>query len=305
MTDKNTLLAYLNGNWAPLKDSVVPINTHALQYGTGCFEGIRGYWDGEQVNLLFLEEHFKRLQGNARMLMMESPSVEEMMQIAIESVSRNKMQTNCYLRPVVFKDSTELGPDLIKATNGYMCYIQPLGDYLDTAKGLKLCVSSWTRLHDNSIPTRAKANGGYINSALAKTEALMNGYDEAILLNERGQVSEGSAENLFLVRDGVLVTPDKTSGILEGITRSSIIDLAQEHNISVEERAVGRTELYRADECFLVGTGCQVSWASSIDHRAIGTGERGPVTTLIQQAYEDAVYGRDTSKSQWLTPVRS
>ncbi|MDA3963705.1 MAG: branched-chain amino acid transaminase [Planctomycetota bacterium] len=294
-------IAYLNGEWKPLSDCQVPINTHALQYGTGCFEGIRGYWDGSRVNLLFLREHFERLYGNAKMLLMQAPSVDEMYDIAVKCVQDNKMQCNVYLRPVVFKCSTNLGPELSKEPDGYMCYLMPLNDYLDTSKGLEVCVSSWVRLGDNSIPTRAKATGGYLNSALAKSEAVLNGYDEAIFLNDRGQVSEGSAENLFLVRDGVLITPDKTSGILEGITRQTVIDLARAKGVAVEERAVARTELYRADELFLVGTGCQVSWVRTVDRRAVGAGERGPITGLVQDAYENAVYGRDPACQAWLT----
>ncbi len=301
---QNDTIAYLNGNWAPLSESVVPINTHALQYGTGCFEGIRGYWDGEQVNVLFMREHFERLASNAKMLMMKSPSVDEMCQIAIDAIKKNDIKSNCYLRPVVYKGSFELSPDLINPEDHYMCYVLPLGDYLDTSKGLEVCVSSWTRLGDNAIPTRAKATGGYMNSSLAKTEAVLNGYDEAIVLNEWGQVAEGSAENIFLVRDGVLITPDKTAGILEGITRQSIIGLAEELGYKVEERPVARTELYRADECFLVGTGCQVSWVKTIDRREIGSGQRGAVSEAIQEAYENAVYGRDASKSSWLSPVK-
>ena len=296
-------IAYLDGAWKPLGECLVPINMHALQYGTGCFEGIRGYWDGERVNLLFLREHFARLHGNARMLLMKAPSVDEMCDIAVKLVRDNGSRCNVYLRPVVYKNSTNLGPELSREPDGYMCYQMDLDDYLDTAKGLEVCVSSWVRLGDNSIPTRAKATGGYLNSALAKSEAVLNGYDEAIFLNDLGQVSEGSAENLFLVRDGILITPDKTAGILEGITRHAVLTLAREQGVPVEQRAVARTELYRADELFLVGTGCQVSWVRTVDRRVIGSGERGPITAAIQRTYEDAVYGRDPAKAHWLTPV--
>jgi branched-chain amino acid aminotransferase len=296
-------IAYLNGEYKPLGACMVPINLHALQYGTGCFEGIRGYWDGERVNLLLLKEHFRRLAGNARMLMMETPSVDEMCAIASELIARNGCTHNVYLRPVVYKNSTELGPVMHGIPDGYMCYVIPLGDYVDTAKGLEVCVSSWTRIGDNAIPTRAKATGGYINSALAKSEAKLNGYDEAIFLNDRGQVSEGSAMNLMLVRDGVLITPDRCADILEGITRSVVLDLARDLGIPVEERSVARTELYRADEVFLVGTGCQVSFVRSIDRRTIGDGVRGPITDRIQEAYEAAAYGRSEAYRHWLTPV--
>ena len=158
-------------------------------------------------------------------------------------------------------------------------------------------------IRDSSIPTRTKATGGYLNSALAKTEAVLNGYDEAIFLNDRGQVCEGSAENIFILRQGQLITPDKTADILEGITRAAILQLAADLGIPAIERPVARTELYMADEVFLVGTGCQVSWVRTIDQRAVGEGVRGPVTARLQAAYEAAVYGRDERYAQWLTRV--
>jgi len=299
----NTSLAYLNGAWKPLPECVVPVNTHALQYGTGCFEGIRGYFDGTRVNLLFLREHFERLHRNAGMLLMKPPSVDEMIAIAREVVARNAFQTNVYLRPVVYKAGTSLGPVLLNVPDGFMCYAQPLGDYLDTSKGLEVCVSSWMRIPDNTIPARTKATGGYLNSALAKSEAVMNGYDEAIFLNSRDQVCEGSAENIFIIRDGILHTPDRTADILEGITRKAILALAKDLGIATCERAIARTELYLADEIFLVGTGCQVSWVKTVDRRAVGTGVRGAITARIQTAYEDAVYGRNAAYRSWLMPV--
>lgn len=295
-------IAYHNGAWKPTDECQVPINTHALQYGTGCFEGIRGYWSGSRINLLFLREHFQRLSRSAHALLMQAPPVDEMVRIALEVVRRNRPAQNIYLRPMVYKCGTGLGPVMVKVPDAFMCYMIALGDYLDTAKGLDVCVSSWRRLPDNSIPTRTKATGGYLNSALAKSEAVLNGYDEAIFLNDRGQVCEGSAENIFVIRDGVLHTPDRTADILEGITRKAILQLAKDLGIAVQERTIARTELYVADEIFLVGTGCQVSWVRSVDKRTIGSG-RGPLTARIQQAYEDAVYGRDASRSAWLTPV--
>ncbi len=299
----SSAIAYLNGAWKPLAECQVPINTHALQYGTGCFEGIRGYWDGQRINLLFLREHFQRLHRNAGLMLIAPPSVDAMCAIAVDCVRRNAPTGNVYLRPVCYKAGTTLGPVLLKVPDGYMTYLQPLGDYLDTSKGLSVCVSSWRRLSDNAIPTRTKATGGYLNSALAKSEAVINGYDEAIFLNDRGQVSEGSAENLFLVRDGVLHTPDRTADILEGITRRAILDLARDLGIPAQERPIARTELYVGDECFLVGTGCQVSWVREIDRRPVGSGAKGPITTRIQAAYEAAVYARDARYARWLTPV--
>jgi branched-chain amino acid aminotransferase len=297
----NTTVAYHEGAWKPLAECQVPINTHALQYGTGCFEGIRGYWSGEKLNVLFLREHFRRLERNAAMLMMKSPTADEMADITVTLVRRNAPRQNVYIRPLVYKKGTGLGPVLLNVPDGFLCYLQPLGDYLDTSKGLNVCVSSWRRVADNAIPSRTKATAGYLNSALAKSEAVANGFDEAIFLNDRGQVCEGSAENIFLVRDGQLVTPDRTADILEGITRSAILKLAADLGIPAVERPVARTELYVADEVFLVGTGCQVAFVRAIDKRPVGSGARGPVTEKIQKAYEDAVYGRNPKYASWLT----
>lgn len=304
MSSDDHLLAYLNGVFKPMCDCAVPINTHAFQYGTGCFEGIRGYWDGSRINLLFLREHLDRLHRNARMLFMGTPGVDEMCEVSVRLVRDNHTDSNVYLRPMVYKAGTSLGPRLYGEDDGFLLYQLPLQDYLDTSKGLDICVSSWRRLSDNSVPTRAKATGGYLNSALAKTEAQLNGYDEAVLLNEHGEISEGSAENIFLVRDGRLITPDKTACILEGITRAAVMELACERGMSIEERTVSRTELYRADEVFLVGTGCQISWVRSVDRRSVGDGAQGRITAQLQKAYEDAVYGRDPAKSHWLTAVQ-
>jgi branched-chain amino acid aminotransferase len=302
-TPVNTSLAYLNGVWKPLSECVVPVNTHALQYGTGCFEGIRGYWDGKTLNLLFLREHFERLHRNANLLLMKAPSVGEMCEIAIQAIRANGPRQNVYLRPMVYKKGTSLGPVLVNVPDGFLLYMQPLESYFASDKGLNVCVSSWHRIADNSLPGRTKATGGYLNSALAKSEALINGYDEAIFLNDRGQVCEGSAENIFIVRDGVLFTPDRTADILEGITRKAIFQIAKDRGIPYAERPIARTELYVADEVFLVGTGCQVSHVRSIDKRVLGDGGCGPLTARIQQAYEEAVYGRNAAYKHWLTAV--
>ncbi len=235
------------------------------------------------------------------MMLMSAPSVDDMCQIALDVIRKNAPKHNVYLRPVVYKKGIQLGPVLVNVPDAFMCYMQSLGDYFDASKGLQVCVSSWRRLADNMIPTRAKATGGYLNSALAKSEAIINGYDEAIFLNDRNQVSEGSAENIFLVRDGILHTPDRTSDILEGITRLAIINLAKELGITVQERAIARTELYHADEIFLCGTGCQVSWVRSVDKREVGAGVRGPLTIRLQEAYENAAYGRNAAHAAWLT----
>ncbi len=305
MLTGDSRIAYLNGSFLPFPECVVPIDCHTLQYGTGCFEGIRAYWNAEagRPAVLLMREHYDRLRRNARMLLMDAPPLEELCESTKELLRRNRVDRNTYIRPVVYKNCNDIGPALHNLPNGYFCYLMPLEDYIDTAKGLDLCVSSWRRIGDNQIPTRAKATGAYINSALAKSEAMMNGFDEAVFLNERGQVCEGSAENLFLIRHERLITPDRAADILEGITRNAVLELAAGLGLRCEERPVSRTELYHADELFLVGTGCQISWVHSVDRRTVGTGTIGPVTLNLQQAYEAAVYGRDPAREHWLSPA--
>jgi branched-chain amino acid aminotransferase len=298
--------AYFEGQIVPLEQANVNIQTHALQYGTGAFAGIRGYWNEQQkeIWLFRVRDHYQRLHNSARILMMKPPlSVDEMVDTTVELIRKNESEQNIYIRPILYKSALQLSPRLHDVQDDFAIYTLPLNDYLDTDGGLRCMVSSWRRISDNVIPTRAKATGGYINSALARSEADLNGFDEAIFLDENGYVSEGSAANLFIVRNGILITSPKTASILEGITRRSLLQLAQELNIPIEERDISRTELYVADEAFFAGTGVQMAWIKEIDYRVIGDGNKGEITKKLNELYYQIVRGESSTHSEWRTPV--
>ncbi len=299
-------VAYADGAFVPIDQATIPIATHAFNYGTGCFEGIRGYWNAQhgQLYLVKLVEHFERMRRNARVLRislpLDPPALAEM---AVELVRRNGYRQDVYLRPVAYKASPVIRVGLLGLDDGFCCFSMPMGDYHDTHSGLSVTVSSWRRNDDNAIPPHVKATGGYLNAALAVADAQAAGYDEAIMLTGGGHVSEASAANLFLVADGSLVTPDPASNILPGITRASLMYLAGETGLPVVERRVDRTELYLADELFLCGTGVQVAPVTSVDGRPVGTGTVGPVTRRLQERYLAAVHGDVEEFRDWLTPV--
>lgn len=299
--------AFFRGEFVPLKDARINVMTHAFMYGTGCFEGIRGYWVEEEEDILLfrLVEHFERITGSCKILRIKPRySVEEMCEIAAELVRRNGDREDVYVRPMYYKSSEEIGVRLTGLADDLVMVSVPFGPYLDLNKGLRVRVSSWRHIDDNAIPARAKVCGAYVNAALAKSEALEDGYDEAIFLTQDGHVSEGSAENIFMVRKGQLITPPLTSDILEGVTRATIIELAREElGIEVVERTIDRTELYLADEVFFVGTGAQVAPVAEIDRRTVGDGPIGPVTRQIQELYFDVVKGRLPKYRHWCTPV--
>ena len=300
-------LCYFDGEYKPLADAHLSIMTHAFNYGTAIFEGIRGYWNAEQEQLyLFrLREHFERLVLNTRIMTFQHPfTVDQLCEIAAELVRRNDYHENVYMRPTFYISAEVVGVRLHDLAVGLSMYAIPFGAYIDNERGLRCMVSSWKRNDDNTIPARSKIAGAYVNSAFAKSEAMMNGYDEGIMLSQDGHVSEGSAENIFLVMNGKLVTPPKSDNILVGVTRDTLMTLARdEMGMEIEEREIDRTELYVADEILLCGTGAQVAGVSEVDHRAIGSGELGPVTRQIQSLYFDAVYGRLPKYRDWCAPV--
>lgn len=297
---------FFNGKFVPLNEANVNIRTHALQYGTACFGGIRAYWNSEKENLFAfrLKDHYQRLTRSAHILQMKMPyTVDELIDITVELLRKGEWKQNVYLRPILYKSELGISPRFHIGEDSFAVYAVGLNDYLDTQNGLSTCVSSWMRIHDNIIPTRAKVSGGYVNSALAKSEALQNNFDEAICLNKEGYVSEGSAENIFLVQGDTLITPDVSSDILEGITRRSILQVAQDLGIKVVERKVARTELYASDEIFFSGTGVQVAWIKSVDHRTVGTGKIGDITSKLQKTFFDIVKGNNENYSQWCTLI--
>lgn len=298
--------AYFEGGIVPFTDANISIGTHVVQYGTGAFAGVRGYVsaDGKAINIVRLEDHCTRLLRSAKFLRMDLPfNPATMSDVIIELTKKNAPHTDVYYRPFVYKASRELTPRLQNLKDEFACYMLPMGDYLDTTRGMNMIVSSWTRTEDNMIPSRGKITGSYINASLAKDQAMSYGADDAIMLNSRGKVAEGSAANLFMVRDGVLVTAPINGDILEGITRRSVITLAEKHGWSVEQRDIDRSELYIADEVFFCGTGVQVAWVATIDGRTIGSGERG---SFAKTLYDDlfAIFrGENDEFPEWITRV--
>jgi len=303
----NAKVLFMNGEFLPAEQGVVSVRAHGFAYGTGCFEGIRGYWNeqDQQVYLFRLREHYERLQRSCKILQISLPyTVDELIEITRELVRRNGQQQDVYVRPVAYKSDITLGVRLHDITDSFLITSEPVGNYVDIS-GLHCGVSSWRRVDDNAIPARAKICGAYVNSAFAKSEALQNGFDEAIMLTNEGKVSEGSAANIFLLINGEFVTPAATENILLGVTRDTIIQLARrEFNRITRERKVDRTELYVADEILLCGTGVQIAPVVNVDHRPIGTGEVGPIAKQLQDLYFDIVRGkRPEYREEWCTPV--
>jgi branched-chain amino acid aminotransferase len=301
------LWAFFRGEIVPLGDARISVMTHAFNYGTAVFEGIRAYWNGDQNQLwaLDLVQHYERLKASARFLMMDVPyTAEELAGQTVEVLRRDGLREDVYVRPLIYKSSETIGVRLHNLDADVVIFGIPFGQYIDTEGGIRAQVSTWRRTDDNAIPARGKITGAYVNGALAKSEAQLNGYDEAIVLTQDGHVSEGSAENLFMVKSGKLITPSVTDNILEGITRRRLMSVARERlEIAVEERQIDRTELYNADEVFLCGTGAQISPVVEIDRRAIGAGRPGPITRQLSVLYFDAVRGRVDEYRDWLTPV--
>lgn len=298
---------YFQDRFMPLDQATLSVRTNALHYGTAVFEGIRAYWEpeGEQLYVFRLPEHYERMLRNCRVLHLTvGKDVKELSRLTVELLRLNGHREDTYVRPIAFVSSEEIGPRLHGYSTGFAVFTLPLGQYLDTTQGLRVGFSSWRRISDNAIPARCKVAGGYVNSALARTEAAQQGYDEAIFLTEDGALCEGSAENIFLVRGGRLITPDVSANILEGITRDTILTLAREAlGLQVEERRVGRSEVYLADEVFLCGTGAQVAPVVEVDRRPVGEGIIGPVTARVQRLYFDVVRGKVPDYRHWLTPV--
>jgi len=300
------MVVFLNGEIIPADQARVGLMTHAISYGTGCFEGIRGYYNptADEVYVFRAREHYERLHRSCRILSMTMPySVDELIEITVELIRRNGFRENCYIRPFAYKSDEIIGVKLNDLVDHFAIYTVPMGDYVSTT-GLRCGVSSWRRVDDNAIPARAKISGAYVNSAFAKTEALTNGFDEAIMLTSEGHVSEGSAENIFLVMGSELVTPPPSENILLGVTRETVMQLARrELDRITRERVVDRTELYIADEIVLTGTGAQIAPVIEVDHRPVGTGAVGPIGRALQETYAEVVRGMRPEYMDWLTPV--
>ena len=299
--------AFFKEQFVPIEDAKISIMTHGFNYGTGCFEGIRAYWNQDEAQLYIFKliEHYERFLRSSRILLMDLPfTAQRLADITAELVRREGYRQDCYIRPVAYKADEIIGVRLHNLRDEVAIFATPFGRYLEKEEGAHATVSSWRRIDDNSVPARAKVTGAYINSAFAKSEAQLNGFDEAIVLTNDGHVSEGSAENLFIVRNGVLITPPVTENILEGITRQVIIELARDElAIQVVERRIDRTELYVADEVMFCGTGVQVAAVTRIDHRPVGAGQLGPIVKALRDLYFDVVRGKVRKYRHWCTPV--
>ena len=296
---------YAGGRYCAYEDAKVGLLTHGLQYGTGCFEGIRGYWvpQDRELYLVQLREHYERLAISAKILMMALPhSIDELIEITTDLAARNRFETDIYIRPCIFKSAEDVGVRLHNVPDMFAIIPIPFTRYLDATEGLKAGVSSWRRADDSAAPPRAKITGLYVNSALAKSEAIANGFDEAIMLSHDGHVSEGSAENVFMIKRGVLYTPDPSQNVLEGCTRRSILEIARnEFDLPIIERSIDRSELYGADELFFTGTAAGVLHIRSVDHRTVGDGTMGPITKRLSEFYERVVRGKEHAYERWLT----
>lgn len=303
-------IMYLNGKFVPEEQAVIPITTHALHYGTGCFEGIRAYYSEKDNALLVfrMRDHLKRLLLSCKILLTTpEESLDELCEITKKLIEKNFEKADLYIRPLAYKADPAVGNFNLKTLkNGLAIYTVPLGRYLNTDKGISASVSSWRRVSDNAIPPRGKLTGSYVNTALAKSESLFAGYEEAILLDNDGHVVEGSAENIFIVRDGHIITPPESSDILIGITRQTIMTLCKDDlHIQVIERNIDRSELYQADEVFFVGTGAEVSPVVSIDGRAIGNGKIGSITAKIKETYFQLVHGQYPKYKEFITTIKT
>jgi branched-chain amino acid aminotransferase len=297
---------FFNGEVMRYADAKVGLLTHGLNYGTGIFEGIRAYWaeDRKQLFAVRMPEHYERLRQNARVLQMKVPwTVAELCATTVELLRLNEYREDAYVRPIVFKSAQIIGVKLHDVADSTGIVTAPMGDYVGT-EGIRCMVSSWRRIDDTMAPVRAKCTGLYVNAALAKSEALEAGFDEAIMLSHDGHVSEGTGENIFIVRRGELITPPPTDNILEGITRDAVMHLAREElGLDVVQRSIDRTELFVADEIFLCGTGAQVAPVIEVDRRRIGDGEPGPLSLRIKDTYLEVAKGLNPKYAEWLTPI--
>ncbi|MCL2679457.1 MAG: branched-chain amino acid transaminase [Dehalococcoidia bacterium] len=301
-----TSYAFFQKKFVPLSEAKLGIMTNSLHYGTALFEGIRGNWNADQdeMYLFRLREHFERMHTGARLLKIVIPySVDEMINLTIELMRKNGLKEDTYVRPLAYKSTEQMGVRLHNLDADFFMFCMPWGRYLDTDSG-RCCVSTWRRPSDNTIPPQIKATGLYLNNALAKTEAIENGFDEGIMLSPDGYVSEGSGENIFLVINGKLHTPAVHNSILVGITRDTVMKLAKEElGIETVERSIARGELYTAQECFLTGTAAHLTPIGEIDGRTLGDGQAGPITSQLKKLYFDTIQGRLPKYMDWCTPV--
>ncbi|MCX7951673.1 MAG: branched-chain amino acid transaminase [Clostridiales bacterium] len=302
----NDYLAFYQGEFVKEDDIKISVRSKAFNYGLGCFEGIRAYWNEEkgQLYVFRMREHYERLLQSCKALYINIPfTVDELCSATVELLKRNNFKTTVYIRPVAYKDSSKLAPTLYDDEDKIVIYCQPLNKFMDK-EAFRVCVSSWRRISDNMIPARTKPTGGYLNSALASMEAVRNGYDEAIFLTDDGKVCEGPGENIFIFKNGKVVTPPASDNILEGITRDMVIRIVKDElKLPVEERSISRTELYSADEVFFSGTAMEVAPVVEVDRRTVGDGKPGEVALKIKDLLMNAACGNNPKYMHMCTPV--
>ncbi len=302
-----TPMAFFRGQIVPLEQANINVMTHAFNYGTAVFEGVRGNWNAEQNELyLFrVEDHVKRIRQSAKIMRMGLRfNDEEAANIIQQVVEKSGFKEDVYVRPMIYMSSEIVGVRMHNLDWDFLVYVTPFGAYLDPEQGARCATSSWRRVDDTEIPARAKVNGLYVNNAMAKSEAQLNGFDEAIMLNQDGHVSEGSGENIVMIRNGKLITPAPSDNILEGITLETALELAaKEMGLSVERRSIDRSELYIADEVFMTGTAAHLTPVVEVDRVPVGDGKPGPISKRLQSLYFSSITGRQPAYTSWLTPV--
>ena len=309
MSQPATRYAYFNGGIVPIEQAQVNIMSHALHYGTGAFGGMRAYWNGEHNELYVFRphDHFERLLQSAALLRMNLDyTPQRLLEVLKMLIQKEGFRTNCYIRPLAFISEETLAVRVHDLETNLAIVVRPLGDtsYVNVDHGAHVCISAWRRVDDNAIPARGKIAGAYVNSMMIKTDAMLAGYDDALVLNNDGHVAEFSAANMFMIRKGVAITPPVTANVLEGVVRRSLIQMLREDlQIEVVERDIDRTEVYLADEMFMCGTGAQISPVTRIEHRPVGSGEIGPITQRLRTLFMDIVYGRIAKYRGWVAPV--
>lgn len=299
--------AYFKGKIVPYSEAKVGVATHALNYGTGVFAGVRAYWNSEEEQLYIFRpyDHFKRFLNSAKLLRMElGVDHKQLTEITVELLRKENHRRDVYIRPLAYKADEMIGVRLHDLMDEFTIFSLPFDRYVKNDENAHVTFSSWRRIDDNMIPARGKISGAYVNSAMSKTDASLAGFDEALVLNQDGHISEGSAMNFFMLRDGKLVTTPITANILEGITRRTVMQIAREElGIEVVERQIDRTEVYLADELMLTGTAAQVTVITKVDHRLIGDGKMGPVASKLRELFQDVVRGKIEKYKGWNHPV--
>jgi len=299
--------AYFQGKIVPYSEAKVGVLTHALNYGTAAFAGVRAYWNEENQQLYIFRatDHYRRFLNSCKLLLMQlAQTPESLTQITVDLLRADDYHQDIYIRPLAYKSDEVIGVKLHGIHEELSICAVPFDKYITDDTNAHVTISSWRRVDDNIIPARGKISGAYANSAFIKSDAVLAGFDDALVLTQEGHISEGSAMNFFMVRDGLLITPPVTENILEGITRRSVIELArQELNLAVVERPVDRTEVYLCDELFLTGTAAQITAVTRVDHRLVADGKMGPISSKLYYLFQDILRGRVAKYMQWVTPV--